>query len=151
MISFCFPRNHRKLPAAITTADATYCSISPRTECESRVQAIRCCLCAHDQLSKKIGVAFLSAERSASCLRQCDTCLEERLSRLVRPQDDRGSWSSRLHGAFERLRRATGSGVTLHVVAPFFFSFLGGGLRHGQATLLCFHGCQSNFCSTEAL
>ena len=96
MISFCSPRNHRKLPAAITTADATYCSISPRTECESRVQAIRCCLCAHDQLSKRSVSLFCQRE-----IRQLSPPMRH------------------LFGG----TRATGSGVTLHVVAPFFFFF----------------------------
>ena len=91
---------------------------------------------------------FFVSERSASCLRQCDTCLEERPSRLVRPQDDKESRSSCLHGALEPLRFAIGSRVALHVGA-FFFP-LGDGPRHGRVQIP-FHGCLSSVFSSEGL
>ena len=73
---------------------------------------------------------------------------------LVQLQENKGTRSPcfvapAFRGAREKLRRATGPKVTLHLA--LFFLLWHEGLRHGLGTSLLFHRCQSNLLSTGAL
>ena len=92
----------------------------------TRVQTASCCPCAHDQLSTR-SVWFFPSRISAGSLCPLPHVRHPfgaMRSCLVRLQENKGIRSPRLialarDGAREKLRRATGNKVTLHL-APFF-------------------------------
>ena len=107
----------------------------------TRIQTASCYLCADDQLSTR-SVWLFPSRRSAGWL-----CLLPHVrhpfgamrSCLIQLQENKGTRSPRLvalafRGVRERLRRAIGSGVMLHV-APFF---LWSTMVHGKARALHF-------------
>ena len=121
--------------------------------CTSRVQTIRCWLCVHDQLStRSVRLSQQEIRKLApTCAHVCDICSEQRGHVLFCFKKEKDHSVPRLtahalHGDMEGLRRASGSRVTLHVVA---FFFQGGATVYGTATSLRLHGCQSSLSSTE--
>ena len=122
----------------------------------TRVQTARCWLCAQDQLSTRSVSLFLSRRSARWLCRLPHVRHPFGLTRscLVQLQENKGSRSPRLvalarHGAREKLRRATGPKVTLHL-AP---SSLCGTMVYGTVRALHFFfcGCQSSLFSTETL